>query len=151
MSLVLCLLGFAVSPAHAGDAPAGRKAPQIELKCEQIGETLKCESEGLKLEIAPPADADLPKASGSDLKNAYAKGYKRGLQEAALLRDELTQSEHFAWRRPVVQRVWIPPMIVSGVFIPGHHEYVLLKPGEWKLDAGTDNDPKINPSEKEDK
>ncbi|MBI2891811.1 MAG: hypothetical protein HYY13_13640 [Nitrospirae bacterium] len=122
--------------AHAvAGEPSGRKAPQMELKCDQIGETLRCESEGLHLELAPPKDADLPKASGKDLKEAYVKGYKRGLQEAVTLRQEMTEVEHYVWKRPLVQRVWMPPMIVSGTFLPGHHEFVLLDPGEWKLQA----------------
>ncbi|MBI2059259.1 MAG: hypothetical protein HYT87_05750 [Nitrospirae bacterium] len=123
--------------AFAGEAAAGRKAPQMELKCDQVGETLRCESEGMKFEMVPPRDADLPKASGRDLKEAYVKGYKRGLQEAATLREELTQAEHYVWKRPIVQKVWMPPMIVSGVFLPGHHEFVLLKPGEWNLAQDT--------------
>jgi len=31
-----------------------------------------------------------------------------------------------------VQRLWIPARITGGVFIPGHMEDVIVKPGAWK-------------------
>ena len=37
------------------------------------------------------------------------------------------------YRLPLVSRQEVPDQVVSGVLIPGHTTYVILRPGEWEL------------------
>ena len=38
---------------------------------------------------------------------------------------------YYHWASPIVQDVLVPAHIANGVFIPGHKEPVIIKPGEW--------------------
>ena len=71
-----------------------------------------------------PADTDA-------LQAAYRAGLQtalRGYQEQMLDND----FPYTNWSPPLVQRLWMPARITSGVFIPGHMEDVIVKPGAWK-------------------
>ena len=37
------------------------------------------------------------------------------------------------YRMPLVSRQELPIQVVSGVVIPAHHTYVILRPGHWEL------------------
>ena len=37
------------------------------------------------------------------------------------------------YRLPLVSRQEVPDQVVSGVLIPAHTTYVILRPGEWEL------------------
>ena len=52
----------------------------------------------------------------------------RGYQEQMLDNDFPYRN----WSPPLVQRLWVPPRITGGVFIPGHMDDVIVKPGAWK-------------------
>jgi hypothetical protein len=65
------------------------------------------------------------------LQAAYRAGMDaalRGYQEQMLDNDFPYRN----WSPPLVQRLWVPPRITGGVFIPGHTDEVIIKPGAWK-------------------
>ena len=65
------------------------------------------------------------------LQAAYQAGMEaalRGYQEHMLENDFPYRN----WSPPLVQRLWVPPRITGGVFIPGHMDEVIVKPGAWK-------------------
>jgi hypothetical protein len=65
------------------------------------------------------------------LQAAYRAGMDaalRGYQEQMLDNDFPYRN----WSPPLVQRLWVPPRITGGVFIPGHMDEVIVKPGAWK-------------------
>lgn len=78
------------------------------------------------------------KQSGSlDLSSAdhYEEAYRAGMEAALRGYQEHYLDNDFPyanWSPPLVQRTWIPPRIVGGVFIPGHMDDVIIKPGAWK-------------------
>ena len=66
---------------------------------------------------------------------ALQKAYRAGLQTALRGYQEEMLDHDFPytnWNPPLVQRLWIPARITGGVFIPGHMEDVIVKPGAWK-------------------
>lgn len=72
--------------------------------------------------IVPPADV-------------YEQAYRAGMQAALSAYQEQYLENDFPyhnWSAPLVQRVWVPPTIQHGLFIPGHMEEVIIKPGAWK-------------------
>jgi hypothetical protein len=77
---------------------------------------------------ARPLDATpVPEA----LQAAYRAGMEaalRGYQEQMLDNDFPYRN----WSPPLVQRLWVPPRMTGGVFIPGHMDDVIVKPGAWK-------------------
>ncbi len=65
------------------------------------------------------------------LQAAYRAGMEaalRGYQEQMLDNDFPYRN----WSPPLVQRLWVPPRMTGGVFIPGHMDDVIIKPGAWK-------------------
>lgn len=78
------------------------------------------------------ARAPQPTATESEaLQAAYRAGLQtalRGYQEQMLDND----FPYTNWSPPLVQRLWMPARITNGVFIPGHMEEVIIKPGAWK-------------------
>ena len=75
----------------------------------------------------PPEATPEPAA----LQAAYRAGMDaalRGYQEQMLDNDFPYRN----WSPPLVQRLWVPPRITGGVFIPGHMDDVIIKPGAWK-------------------
>ena len=69
------------------------------------------------------------------LEDVRQEAFRAGVQAALRAYDEHYLDNDFPyynWNAPQVQRVWIPPRIEGGVFIPGHTDYVTLKPGAWK-------------------
>lgn len=75
----------------------------------------------------PPDVSPEPEA----LHAAYRAGMEaalRGYQEQLLDNDFPYRN----WSPPLVQRLWVPPRIAGGVFIPGHMDDVIVKPGAWK-------------------
>ncbi|NOT56766.1 MAG: hypothetical protein HOP18_19375 [Deltaproteobacteria bacterium] len=66
---------------------------------------------------------------------ALHAAYRAGL-EAALrgYQEQLLDNDfpYYNWSPPLVQRLWVPPRITGGVFIPGHMDDVIVKPGAWK-------------------
>lgn len=65
------------------------------------------------------------------LRAAYRAGMEaalRGYQEQMLDND----FPYRHWSPPLVQRLWVPPRMTGGVFIPGHMDDVIIKPGAWK-------------------
>ena len=73
-----------------------------------------------------------PNVSSAD---TYEQAYRAGMQAALTAYQEQYLENDFPyhnWSAPLVQRVWVPPTIQHGVFIPGHMEEVIIKPGAWK-------------------
>jgi len=66
---------------------------------------------------------------------AVQAAYRAGMEAALRGYQEQTLDNDFPyrnWSPPLVQRLWVPPRIAGGVFIPGHMEEVIVKPGAWK-------------------
>ena len=66
---------------------------------------------------------------------AVQAAYRAGMEAALRGYQEQTVDNDFPyrnWSPPLVQRLWVPPRITGGVFIPGHMEEVIVKPGAWK-------------------
>ena len=66
---------------------------------------------------------------------AVSAAYRAGLQTALRGYQEEMLDHDFPytnWNPPLVQRLWIPARITGGVFIAGHMEDVIVKPGAWK-------------------
>jgi len=77
-----------------------------------------------RLPVAPPTEAEL-----------RAEAFQAGVRAA--LKSYATQYldndfPYYNWHAPLVQQTWIPPQISGGVLIPGHLEYVTIKPGAYK-------------------
>jgi hypothetical protein len=73
-----------------------------------------------------------PSLSAAD---RYEEAYRAGMEAALRGYQEHYLDNDFPyanWSPPLVQRTWIPPRIVGGVFIPGHMDDVIIKPGAWK-------------------
>ena len=67
--------------------------------------------------------------------DAVQAAYRAGMEAALRGYQEQTLDNDFPyrnWSPPLVQRLWVPPRIAGGVFIPGHIEEVIVKPGAWK-------------------
>ena len=67
--------------------------------------------------------------------DALQAAYRAGLQTALRGYQEQMLDNDFPytnWSPPLVQRLWVPARITGGVFIPGHMEEVIVKPGAWK-------------------
>jgi len=63
---------------------------------------------------------------------AVSAAYRAGLQTALRGYQEEMLDHDFPytnWNPPLVQRLWIPARITGGVFIAGHMEDVIVKPG----------------------
>lgn len=68
---------------------------------------------------------------------AMREAYRQGVREALHQTTEgLGRDPRWTWAAPVVQEVWIPPQIVNAVYIPGHREWVLIRPGQWQAQFG---------------
>lgn len=66
---------------------------------------------------------------------AVQAAYRAGMEAALRGYQEQTLDNDFPyrnWSLPLVQRLWVPPRITGGVFVPGHMEEVIVKPGAWK-------------------
>ena len=70
-----------------------------------------------------------------DQEDAYAKGYRAGVKEnISLIQSEFVGNNfpYYYWQAPMVQKVFMPARIVGGCYVPAHHEYVIVLPGEWR-------------------
>lgn len=130
--LIACAAAFLVLLIAASGVwakqPSGRKAERVGLVCEPEGEVLICRKE----DEAEEAEKKRPPSKG-EVDTAYKKGFEDALSQMKQMASEYMKAQGYEWQRPMVQKVWLPPQIVNGLFIPGHHEYVLLNPAEWKL------------------
>ncbi len=78
-----------------------------------------------------------PAETRPELDAAMADAYRRGVREAVnQMIDGLGHDPRWTWAAPVVQEVWLPPHIVNGVYVPGHREWVLIQPGQWRAQFG---------------
>ena len=80
-------------------------------------------------------------------KEAYQQGYQEGVKENVRgVMESFSGNDfpYFSWQPPLVQRVWVPPYILKGSYIPGHWEEVIIKPGQWRREQGY---PISNPKE----
>jgi hypothetical protein len=89
----------------------------------------------------PSAGADDPAANSSSAKDPYQAAlehaYRQGVRDAIRqLTEGLGRDPRWTWVVPIVQEVWIPPQVVNGVFIPGHREWVMIRPGQWQAEFG---------------
>lgn len=50
------------------------------------------------------------------------------------------------YRLPLVSRQQVPDQVVSGVLIPAHKTYVILKPGYWELVDSTEGEVEAVPT-----
>lgn len=78
--------------------------------------------------------ARTPPSTGAPA-DAYEQAYRAGMQAALTAYQEQYLENDFPyhnWSVPLVQRVWVPATIQHGVFIPGHMEEVIIKPGAWR-------------------
>jgi hypothetical protein len=71
--------------------------------------------------------------SEGELADAYRRGVREALRHLAA---GLDGDPRWTWVAPLAQEVWVPPQIRQGVYIPGHREWVLIEPGQWRLDLG---------------
>lgn len=73
------------------------------------------------------------------IKDVYEKGYKDASKEQMdLIVERFNGGDfpYFYWNQPIIQNVDVPAHISNGVFVPAHQEIVIIKPGEWKHNAG---------------
>ncbi len=85
---------------------------------------------GCALLPAPPETR--PEADAA-IADAYRRGVREALQQMV---DGLGHDPRWTWVAPVVQELWLPPHIVNGVYVPGHREWVLIQPGQWRVQFG---------------
>ncbi len=84
---------------------------------------------------APAVHRRSGRAQGLSPADTYDEAYRAGMEAALRAYQEQYLDNDFPytnWSPPLVQRVWMPPQIVGGVFIPGHMDDVIIKPGAWK-------------------
>lgn len=67
------------------------------------------------------------------LEHAYRQGVRDAIRQ---LTEGLGRDPRWTWVAPIVQEVWLPPQVVNGVFIPGHREWVMIRPGQWQAQFG---------------
>lgn len=86
---------------------------------------------------APGAPPDWAPEQRQLIEAAMAEAYRRGAGDALRQMVEgLGRDPRWTWAAPVVQEVWLPPQIVNAVYIPGHREWVLIRPGFWQAQFG---------------
>ncbi len=76
------------------------------------------------LSVAPPTDAEIRA-------EAFQTGVRAALESYATQYLD-NDFPYYNWQAPLVQQTWIPPQISGGVLIPGHLEYMTIKPGAYK-------------------
>ena len=74
--------------------------------------------------VASPTEADVQTA-------AFQAGVRAALESYATQYLD-NDFPYYNWHAPLVQQTWIPPQISGGVLIPGHLEYLTIKPGAYK-------------------
>lgn len=74
--------------------------------------------------VASPTEADVRTA-------AFQAGVRAALESYATQYLD-NDFPYYNWHAPLVQQTWIPPQISGGVLIPGHLEYLTIKPGAYK-------------------
>lgn len=89
----------------------------------------------------PSAGADDPAPNSSAAKDPYQaaleNAYRQGVRDAVRqLTEGLGRDPRWTWVTPIVQEVWLPPQVLNGVFIPGHREWVMIRPGQWQAEFG---------------
>jgi hypothetical protein len=58
-----------------------------------------------------------------------ARASQQGVRDAlAQMSGEEGPDPRGSWTAPVVQEVWVPARILDAVFIPAHHEWVVIHP-----------------------
>lgn len=43
------------------------------------------------------------------------------------------QPQNFYYVGPVMQEIWVPAQVVGGMVIPAHRQWVVVRPGTWKV------------------
>jgi hypothetical protein len=85
---------------------------------------------GLSSEAAPTPETRVERDGA--LADAYRRGVREALRHLAAGPDG---DPRWTWVAPLAQEVWVPPQIRQGVYIPGHREWVLIEPAQWRLDV----------------
>jgi hypothetical protein len=73
--------------------------------------------------------------SAPSLEDVRDEAFRAGVQAALnAYADHYLENDfpYDNWHSPVVQQTFVPPQITGGVFIPGHMDYVMIKPGAYK-------------------
>lgn len=78
----------------------------------------------------PPEQRRVIEAAMSE---AYRQGVREGLRQMV---EGLGRDPRWTWAAPVVQEIWVPPQIVNALYIPGHREWVLIRPAQWQAQFG---------------
>lgn len=72
------------------------------------------------------------RASCDDLTKAYNEGFRAGKEIiAAEFRTRTELNQPYVWKPPMISEVDMPARVVSGMMIPTHREFVIVRPGYW--------------------
>ena len=63
---------------------------------------------------------------------AYDEGFRAGKEIiAAEFRTRTELNQPYVWKPPMISEVDMPARVVSGMMIPTHREFVIVRPGYW--------------------
>ena len=87
---------------------------------------------GLLAGCTPPTQERVTFPNEDDVRaEAFQAGVRAALESYATQYLD-NDFPYYRWQAPLMQQTWIPPQISGGVLIPGHTEYVTIKPGAYK-------------------
>jgi hypothetical protein len=117
LSSAISLKKWTATRAQAGLSPDERPVKDTARASEEPSE-----------QQPPPTDP-----YQAALENAYRQGVRDAVRQ---LSEGLGRDPRWTWVAPVVQEVWIPAQVVNGVMIPGHREWVMIRPGQFQAQFG---------------
>ena len=130
-------LALALAVASVGELSGDLMSPQEleelkELEAHWVAEQASASSESRSpSEAASPSEAPSPAmASGAGQAGTHRRQAGLPPQPAVV---PGTLRGVMGYRMPLVSRQEVPDQVVSGVLIPAHTTFVILKPGYWEL------------------
>ncbi|MDE0207037.1 MAG: peptidoglycan-binding domain-containing protein [Candidatus Tectomicrobia bacterium] len=135
------VLALALAAASVGELSGALMSPEDLEELKELEARWAAEQTSAPPESRPPPEAASP--SEAPFPEATAGAVRAGNQhpdppaEGVVMRGTLRGV--MGYRMPLVSRQEVPDQVVSGVLIPAHTAFVILKPGYWEL-TGLDPD-----------
>lgn len=95
-------------------------------------------TQGCAATTSPPVRPD----TRDDVADAEAASYRQGIRDALATLQRTGggpavttpgQAERPSDVGPVMQEVWMPAQVIGGMVIPAHREWVVVRPGTWRV------------------
>ena len=135
--LVLAAAGVSVG-ALSGDLPS----PEDLEELKELEAQWETEQASVPSESRPPSETPSPSEELSP--GAAAGSVRAGNRQASPPAEAVvvgrTLRGVMGYRMPLVSRQAVPDQVVSGVLIPAHTTFLILKPGYWELTGLTPED-----------